>query len=200
MAAAVLLRLHSLTNEAAYHDKAEQTLEVFASSASQYGIYAATYGMAAVWLLHGYTQVVVIGNDEKADQLYAAAVAPYAANKTVFRLRDSEVTPQDLPPALAETIPSVPGARSGRSVAVICTQFYLPAARGRTGRTRACFGGPLTQSLAGRISLSDDDLPDDRRNRADYSRYLCRTLDPGYCDLIRPIPNRPKGAAQSQKS
>jgi uncharacterized protein len=123
VAAAVLLRLHSLTNEAAYHDQAEQTLEVFASSASQYGIYAATYGMAAVWLLHGYTQVVVIGNDEKADHLYAAAVAPYAANKTVFRLRDSEVTPQYLPPALAETIPSVPGARSGRSVAVICTNF-----------------------------------------------------------------------------
>ena len=123
VAAAVLLRLHSLTNEAAYHDKAEQTLEVFASSAGQYGIYAATYGMAAVWLLHGYTQVVVIGNDEKADQLYAAAVAPYAANKTVFRLRDSEVTPQYLPPALAETIPSVPGARSGRSLAVVCTNF-----------------------------------------------------------------------------
>ena len=66
--------------------------------------------MAAVWLLHGHTQVVVIGNDEKADQLYAAAVAPFAVNKTVLRLRDSEVTPHYLPPALAETIPSVPGA------------------------------------------------------------------------------------------
>jgi uncharacterized protein YyaL (SSP411 family) len=128
VAASVLLRLHSLThsfsNEAAsYHDKAEQTLEVFASSAAQHGIYAATYGMAAVWLLHGHTLVVVIGNDEKADQLYAAAVAPFAVNKTVLRLVDSEVTPQYLPPALAETIPSVPGATSGRSLAVICSNF-----------------------------------------------------------------------------
>ncbi len=122
-AAIALLRLHSLTNEASYHDKAEQTLEAFADSVGQYGIYAATYGLAAVWLLHGHTQVVVIGNDGKADQLYAAAVAPFAVNKTVLRLHDNEVTPHDLPPALAETIPSVPGAAEGRSLAVICTNF-----------------------------------------------------------------------------
>ncbi|MGE0405618.1 MAG: thioredoxin domain-containing protein [Candidatus Korobacteraceae bacterium] len=123
VAAIVLLRLHSLTNEGSYHDKAEQTLEIFAGSAQQYGIYAATYGIAAVWLLHGYSQVVVIGNDEQADQLYAAAVAPFAANKMVLRVRDNEVTPHSLPPALAVTIPALASTTRGQSVAVLCANF-----------------------------------------------------------------------------
>jgi uncharacterized protein YyaL (SSP411 family) len=122
-AAIVLLRLHSLTNQQSYHDQAEQTLEVFAQSVAQYGMYAASYGRASVWLLHGHTQIVVIGNDETADHLYAAAVAPFAENKMVLRLKDSEVTPRFLPPALAETIPALPSATTGRSVAIVCTNF-----------------------------------------------------------------------------
>ena len=33
------------------------------------------------------------------------------------------VTPQYLPPALAETIPAIPGATHGRGMAVVCTNF-----------------------------------------------------------------------------
>ena len=48
MAAIALLRLHHYTGDAAYRDKAEQTLETFAGVAEQFGIFAATYGIAVV--------------------------------------------------------------------------------------------------------------------------------------------------------
>jgi uncharacterized protein len=59
MAAIALLRLHHYTGDAAYRDKAEQTLETFAGVAEQFGIFAATYGIAVVHLLESPVQVVV---------------------------------------------------------------------------------------------------------------------------------------------
>ena len=72
-AAIALLRLHAYTNDAKYRDKAEDTLEVFAGAAEQFGIYAGTYGIAATWMSRPHTQVVVVGEDEKADALLKAA-------------------------------------------------------------------------------------------------------------------------------
>jgi hypothetical protein len=122
-AAIALLRLHAYTGHAAYRENAERTLELFAGIAEQYGIFAASYGIACVWLLQGYTQVVVAGNDERANQLYAAAVPPFALNKAVLRARDSQVVARYLPPALAETVPHLLGVREGRGVAVVCSNF-----------------------------------------------------------------------------
>ncbi len=48
VAAIGLLRLHAYTNSQGYRDKAEQTIEVLAGVAGQYGIFAATYGIAAL--------------------------------------------------------------------------------------------------------------------------------------------------------
>ena len=55
-----LLRLHHYTGDSAYRDKAEQTLETFAGVAEQFGIFAATYGIAVIHLLENPVQVVVI--------------------------------------------------------------------------------------------------------------------------------------------
>ena len=51
MAAIALTRLHHYTGDAGYRDKAEQTLETFAGVADQFGIFAATYGIAVAHLL-----------------------------------------------------------------------------------------------------------------------------------------------------
>ncbi len=48
MAAIALVRLHHYTGDAGYRDKAEQTLETFAGVAEQFGIFAASYGIAVV--------------------------------------------------------------------------------------------------------------------------------------------------------
>jgi len=122
-AAIALLRLHAYTGEKSYRDKAEDTLEVFAGLAEQVGIFAGTYGIAAVWYFEPHTQIVVIGDDARADELHAAAIAPFALNKLAIRLRAIEVRGENLPPALSETIPALLAAGERRSFAVICSNF-----------------------------------------------------------------------------
>jgi uncharacterized protein YyaL (SSP411 family) len=121
-AALALLRLHALTNESRYYELAEGTLEVFAGIAEQFGIYAGTYGLAAVWMSRPHTQVVVVGSGELAHDLYRAAIQPFAINKTVLRITDNDAAAY-LPPALAETVPNLPGVKEGKSLAVVCTNF-----------------------------------------------------------------------------
>ena len=122
-AAIALLRLHAYTNEARYREKAEDTLEVFAGVAEQFGIYAGTYGIAAAWFSRPHTQVVVVGEDDRAEALLKAASARFVVNLSVVHLTDSEAVAQNLPPALAETIPNLPAVQEKRPVAVVCTNF-----------------------------------------------------------------------------
>src|SRR5204863_7564931 len=74
MAAITLLRMHAYTDEAAYRDKAEQTLELLAGAAGQYGIFGATYGIAAQYLATPHTQIVIVGVVETAERLYSQAI------------------------------------------------------------------------------------------------------------------------------
>jgi hypothetical protein len=122
-AAIALLRLHAYTNEAKYREVAELTLAVFAGAAEQFGIYAGTYGIAATWLSRPHTQVVVVGEDDNAAALLQAAIAPFAVNKSVVHLTDSEAVAQNLPPVLAETIPNLPALKEKLSVAIVCSNF-----------------------------------------------------------------------------
>ena len=121
------MRLHAYTNDAKYRDKAEDTLEVFAGAAEQFGIYAGTYGIAATWLSRPHTQVVVVGEDEQADALLRAASAPFAVNKSVVHLTDSEAVAQNLPPVLAETVPNLARAEREEIGCDRVHEFQLPA-------------------------------------------------------------------------
>src|SRR6266851_1438554 len=127
-AAIALLRLHGYANDASnndasYRDKAEQTLEVYAGVAGQHGIFAATYGLAVVHFIQPHKQVVIVGRDEVAAELYLAAVRPLCFGTAVLRLDADKVVAQNLPPALAETIPNLPALGGGRSFAVVCSGF-----------------------------------------------------------------------------
>ncbi len=123
VAAMALLRLYAFTNNKSYRDQAEQTMEVLGGLADKYGIFAATYGIAAVHFSQPHVQVVVVGDGELADQLYAAAMKDFFFGKTVLRLRTNQAAPQNLPPALAETIPQLPGIKEGKTAAVVCSGF-----------------------------------------------------------------------------
>ena len=123
VAAIALLRLHAYTHDKKLYHKAEQTIEVIAGLAAQYGLFVATYGIAAVHLSHPHTQIVIVGNDELAGRLYNAAVAPYSAGKAVLRLSANLAIPQNLPPSLAETIPQLPAVKEEKTVAVVCSGF-----------------------------------------------------------------------------
>ena len=124
MAAIVLLRLHHLSGAADYRDKAEETLETFSGVAEQFGIFAATFAIAVVHLLDSPVQVVVIaqeGDQPAADALQAQTIASFAFSQSVLRLNASQAVAENLPPALAETIPHLPGLHGAKSFAVLCS-------------------------------------------------------------------------------
>jgi len=119
-----LVRLHGYTNNASYREKAQRTLDVFAGMAEQYGLFAGTYGIAASLFSRPHAQVMIVGSDAQADGLYATAVAPFAIGKSVLRIPGAnEIDSQNLPPALAETLPNLPEIKSGKPVAVVCSNF-----------------------------------------------------------------------------
>ena len=124
VAAIALMRLHHYTGDSSYKDKAELTLETFAGVVEQFGIFAATYGIAVVQFLESPAQVVVIradGDDQAAEDLYSAAVASFAFIKSTLRLNANQAVAENLPPALAATIPNLPQLSSKNSFAVLCS-------------------------------------------------------------------------------
>ena len=125
MAAIALLRMHDYTGDAAYRDKAEQTLETFAGIVGQFGIFAATYGIAVTRFLGNPVQVVVISENkvDAGDALAAAANTIFAFNKTVIRLTANQAVAANLPSTLAATIPHLPKLESGEAFAVVCSGF-----------------------------------------------------------------------------
>jgi uncharacterized protein YyaL (SSP411 family) len=123
VAAIALLRLYAFTNQKTYREQAEQTLELLAGLAGKFGIFAASYGIAAVHLSHPHTQVVIIGEDDLAERLRTVAANLFAFPKTVLKFAANEAVRQNLPPALAKTIPQLPAIRDGKSIALVCSGF-----------------------------------------------------------------------------
>jgi uncharacterized protein len=121
MAAIVLLRMHGYTNDESYREKAENTLEVFAGMAEQFGIFGATYGAAGIHFLQPHTQVIVIGEGDEAQRLYAAAVSNFAFNQATIKLTPNKAVAPNLPPALSATIPNLPGIGGKVAIAVVCS-------------------------------------------------------------------------------
>ena len=121
MAAIALLRMHGYTGEKSYRDKAEDTLEVIAGVAEQFGIFGATYAVAGVHFLQPHTQVVVIGEGDDVQRLYVAAVSSFAFNKATIKLTPNEAVAANLPPALAGTIPALPAIHGSAATAVVCS-------------------------------------------------------------------------------
>jgi uncharacterized protein YyaL (SSP411 family) len=119
VAAALLFRIESLNGRADYTVKAEDTIESFAGVVEHFGLYAGTFGLAMQRMVQPPVQVCVIGEDAEARSLEAVAMARFAINKSVICLRHDQLGA--LPPALAETLPHLPGIAKGKSCAVVCS-------------------------------------------------------------------------------
>jgi uncharacterized protein YyaL (SSP411 family) len=107
-AAAILLdRLSSYTADASYLKRAEATLETFAGIAPQFGIHAASYGLAATLHARRPLEVVITGNagDPHAEALEKAAHSVYRFGKGVLRVTPELIAIGAIAPALAETLP-----------------------------------------------------------------------------------------------
>ena len=117
-AAALLLRLAALTGNESYREHAAATLECFAGIVEHFGLYAATFGLALGLLVRPAVQVVIVeAAGAAAVELEALALARYAVNKSVFRVRRDQLS--QLPPALAETLPNLDTGLG--TVALVCS-------------------------------------------------------------------------------
>ena len=123
VAASVMSRLYSYTNEIAYRNSAEQTLEIMAGMAGKYGLFAASYGLAAVQFSFPHVQVVIVGEDENATRLYQTAMSKYLVNKTAVKMNFNQAVAQNLPPSLAETVPGLQSLKEHKTVAIVCSGF-----------------------------------------------------------------------------
>ena len=114
-----LTRMYSYTDNSAYNDWAKRTLDVFAGVAPQYGMFAATYGLAATLFADHPTQVVITGpdGDEGALRLEQAAHSVFRFGKAVLRVTPE--TPLDyLPAALKLTLRHLPREKPA---ALVCS-------------------------------------------------------------------------------
>jgi hypothetical protein len=125
VAAIALIRMHAFTGENRYYSFAQKTLEAFAGIAPQYGMFAATYGLAATVFARHPMQVVITGRaeDPAAQALEAAAHSVYRLGKSVLRLTPG-ASLVNLAGALKETLPHLP---ADKALAVVCAgQTCLP--------------------------------------------------------------------------
>jgi uncharacterized protein YyaL (SSP411 family) len=125
VAAIALIRMHAFTGDDRYHAFAQKTLEAFAGIAPQYGLFAATYGLAATLFAHHPLQVVVTGraDDPAAQALEAAAHKVYRFGKSVLRLTPG-TSLANFAGAWKETLPHL---AADKAVAVVCAgQTCLP--------------------------------------------------------------------------
>ena len=127
MAAILCDRMYSLTGNKLYHDWAEKTLEAFAKIAPQFGLFAASYALAALLHQRHVLQVVVMGptDDPSARALEQTANKIYRYAKAVLRVTPEKIENAKLPPALAETIPNLP-ANEAQALVCIETACHPP--------------------------------------------------------------------------
>jgi uncharacterized protein YyaL (SSP411 family) len=119
VAAIALVRMHAFTGDDRYYTFAKKTLEAFAGIAPQYGLFAATYGLAATLFANHPLQVVITGpaNDPTAQALEGAAHRVYRFGKSVLRVTP-ETSQVHLAGALKETLPHLP---ADKALALVCS-------------------------------------------------------------------------------
>jgi uncharacterized protein len=123
VAVIVLDRLYAFTGEELYREWAEKTLEAFVGLVPQYGLFAATYGLAALLHARHPLQVVVLGaaGDPQAAALEKAANEIYRYGKAVLRVTPETLAAASLAPALRETLPHLDTAKPQALVCIETT-------------------------------------------------------------------------------
>ena len=125
--AIVLDRLYAFTGERLYREWAEKTLEAFVGLVPQYGLFAATYGLAALLHTRHPLQVAVTGPecDSKAAELEKAANEIYRFGKAVLRVTPGKIVSSSLAPALRETLPHL-NAAAPQALVCVETSCHPP--------------------------------------------------------------------------
>jgi uncharacterized protein YyaL (SSP411 family) len=124
MAAIVLTRLQDWTGENHYGEAARRTLEAFAGIGPDYGLFAATLGLAMLLEETRPAHVIIASavSNPQASELERAANAVFRFGKAVVRVTPEAAASADLPDSLRQTVDgllSLPEA-DGRAQAMVC--------------------------------------------------------------------------------
>jgi uncharacterized protein YyaL (SSP411 family) len=120
------MRLHELTADARWRERAAALVAAFAGGAPDLGLHGSAFLLAVDWYLNPGTHLVVIGErgDETADEMHRAALAGFAPRRVVQRLTPAEADAGRLPPAIAGMLAAAGGTRAYSCVGTSCS---LPA-------------------------------------------------------------------------
>ncbi|MGA2630207.1 MAG: thioredoxin domain-containing protein [Terriglobia bacterium] len=120
VAALVLDRLATLAERADFRAKAETILTLFVAKAGDYGLFAASYGLALARHLREPVEVVVVGSvaDPRTRALLKAAYQTPRVGKSVLHFEPDVVKAKALPKGLAATLPQLP--LDGEPLALVC--------------------------------------------------------------------------------
>ncbi len=130
-AAVILLdRLADYTGEAAYREAAEHTLQAFAGAIQNYGMFAASYGLALVVHTRRPIEAVITGraDDLAAFELERAAHGVFRYAKAVLRVTPEVVQSGALPSALAETLGNL-NAETPQALVCVRNTCHPPVTR-----------------------------------------------------------------------
>ena len=126
VAGVTLMRLHELTGEPRWRERAGALVSAFAGGAVELGLHGSALLLALDWYLNPSTHLVVIGEagDETAEAMHRAALAAFAPRRVVQRLTPAEAAERRLPPALAGMLAAGSGTRGYACTGTTCS---LPA-------------------------------------------------------------------------
>jgi hypothetical protein len=127
VAGIVFMRLHELTGEPRWRERAGALVSAFAGRAAELGLHGSAFLLALDWYLNPTTHLVVVGEDgdETAEAMHRTALAGFAPRRVVQRLTPAQAAAGRLPPALAAMLAAGSGARGYACVGTSCR---LPAA------------------------------------------------------------------------
>jgi uncharacterized protein len=121
------VRLHELTGDARWRERAGALVAAFAGGALELGLHGSAFLLAMDWYLNPGTHLVVIGDeeDETAEAMHRAALARFSPRRVVQRLTPPEAAAGRLPAAIAGMLAAGTGTRGYACVGTSCS---LPAA------------------------------------------------------------------------
>jgi uncharacterized protein len=154
VAAIVLDRLFGFTGERLYHEWAEKTLEAFVGLVPQYGLFAGTYGLAALLHARHTLQVVITGAADapQAMALEKAAHEVYRFGKAVLRVTPERLATAVLPQALRETLPNLDPSVTQAFLCVETTCFPPVSDPARLRSLVATVGIPSSESSSAKAA------------------------------------------------
>ena len=126
VAGITFMRLHGLTADPRWQERAGALVAAFAGGALELGLHGSAFLLAADWYLNPGTHLAVIGDagDEAADAMHRTALAGFAPRRVVQRLTSAEAGADRLPAAIAGMLASGDGSRGYACVGTSCS---LPA-------------------------------------------------------------------------